>query len=82
MVRNGTGYAVLPQATEFCPPMVIEIFAPMGAACGAATFQPSASSSSSCKFDKVSIGYDGTVMLSYGMDSSQCVWEWWPGFLG
>ena len=82
MVRNGRGYAVLPEATEFCPPMVVEIFAPTGAACGTATFQPSASSSRSCKFDKVSIGYDGTVMLSYGMDSSQCVWEWWPGVLG
>jgi len=79
MVRGGTGYAVFPSGNSSCP-QAVEVVAPSGASCGAATFAPQATS---CRFTHVRVGYDGTVSLGFSEGGkTQCTWEWWPGFLG
>jgi hypothetical protein len=79
MVRGGTGYAVFSAGNSICP-QVVEVIAPSGASCGAATFMPQ---SRSCRYTHVRVGYDGTVSLGFSEGGkTQCTWEWWPGFLG
>jgi len=84
MVHGGTGYAVMQTAINACS-HTVEVLAPSGVRCGTATFTADASS---CAFNRATVGYDGTAVLTFNEANDQCAsagrctcsWQWWPGF--
>jgi hypothetical protein len=88
MVHGGRGYAVLPLETESADcSQTVEVMAPSGLRCGAATFSMGGGS---CFTYDISVGYDGTVvqklptgreeMCPSGEDHCTGTYQWWPGF--
>jgi hypothetical protein len=76
VVHDGTGYAVSPLFSRSCS-APIEVIAPSGRSCGTATFT---SSSASCGFNQIRVGYDGTLSMGFIEGPDRCSWEWWSGF--
>jgi hypothetical protein len=88
MVHGGTGYAVLPDFSFTQGPCQsqIEVIAPSGNSCGAATF-PIAGGT--CSGSRILVGFDGTVVqqtpaalesCTAGGHVCTCTWHSWPGF--
>jgi hypothetical protein len=88
MVRNGTGYAVLPKpgASAVCQQSV-EVLAPSGESCGAAVFPVDGAA---CTTSSITVGYEGTVVQQLPREreaactaaghSCNCTWHAWSGF--
>ena len=88
MVHGGAGYALIDSVGDAAPcSQQIEVVAPSGKSCGAASFSIA---SGACSTGRLTVGYDGTVIqqLPRAMESQPdpawgahtCTWRYWPGF--